>query len=746
MKRGLLAVAALLGVAVTHARADYIILVSHIGEYQVGNQARFLGAQGGQAGQPGAGGMGGMGGLPGGGGMGGLPGGMGGGGFGGGGMGGGFGGSQPPSGFGGSQPPGGMGGMGGNSNFTGGNSVFGGQNQPKLVNVLRVMTVVEVNKRVVAYSDKVGRFITWPPLEHKWGKSYLWGRYVEVDLLRQRDKRPLPPVARRFEAEFARIAKDGKASPQQLTELAEWALAHGLIDKFEKTMDELVKTDKADRSAVAYEQVKTDLARKPGDGDAAQWSRALFRNYKIATSAHYALLHKAPSDEAEDVQSRLKALEENMTAFYYWHALKGKTLPVPEKRMCAVLETVRDPNTSPAAAFDGYNRLFGSVPVTADSFYSPRHNLIVFSGRRLDRPYDALAQVTRAWLAKYDTEAIIADRRKWHFPPGTTWYDMFDAQSFTLLLKALKEDGERAAVTHSGTRQLLVASGLLPHNVALPMWVQSGMGSFFQTPYSSPWKSYGAPHWQYLFAFKEMKEKNLLGEPHKLLREIITDKIFLDNPRGRLAKSNQTRGRPEPSLKARASSWALTYYLAQKKLNGLLNYYKELSRLPRDMPLDDEAMLDCFARAFGCVDLNFKRKDFELDKLANEWMKVMNTEVQLDNEALPIYEGIYKLQNELAQELAKLGQPARIYQNSGGGGGGGGLPGGGGGLPGGGGGLPGGGGGLPGGGGGLPGGGGGGLPGGGGGLPGGGGGGLPGGGGGLPGGGGGGAQGQPPGG
>src|SRR5205807_2392595 len=135
-----------------------------------------------------------------------------------------------------------------------------------------------------------------------------------------------------------------------------------------------------------------------------------------------------------------------------------------------------------------------------------------------------------------------------------------------------------------------------------------GMGSFFQTPYCSPWKSYGAPHWQYLLAFREMKEKKLLDEPAKLLREVITDRLFLEKPGSSLLGGKDKKGRPEPSLKARATAWSLTYYLAQKRLSGLFKYYQELSRLPRDLPLDDEAMLDCFARAFGCVDAKGKRK------------------------------------------------------------------------------------------------------------------------------------------
>ena len=41
------------------------------------------------------------------------------------------------------------------------------------------------------------------------------------------------------------------------------------------------------------------------------------------------------------------------------------------------------------------------------TYHDFRTNLIIFSGTRLDRPYDALAQKTKPFLVKYDTDAII---------------------------------------------------------------------------------------------------------------------------------------------------------------------------------------------------------------------------------------------------------------------------------------------------------------------------------------------------
>ena len=52
---------------------------------------------------------------------------------------------------------------------------------------------------------------------------------------------------------------------------------------------------------------------------------------------------------------------------------------------------------------------------------------------------------------------------------------------------------------------------------------------------------------------------------------------------------------------------------------GLRNYFKELSKMPRDIELDGKVLLLCFARAFNCVKAD-RTIDMEaLHVLANRW-------------------------------------------------------------------------------------------------------------------------------
>src|SRR5207249_792995 len=97
------------------------------------------------------------------------------------------------------------------------------------------------------------------------------------------------------------------------------------------------------------------------------------------------------------------------------------------------------------------------------------------------------------------------------------------------------------------------------------------------------------------------------------------------------------------------TAWAFTYFLMQKHMDKLHRYYKELSRLPRDLTVEGDLLLDTFARAMDCVDAEKKRDDGKLNQLAEDFLSYLE-EVKLDNEVQTVLEKIYKLQNELAQD------------------------------------------------------------------------------------------------
>jgi hypothetical protein len=174
--------------------------------------------------------------------------------------------------------------------------------------------------------------------------------------------------------------------------------------------------------------------------------------------------------------------------------------------------------------------------------------------------------------------------------------------------KALEDEAERATLSHEAIRQLLAASGLLPRQVAAPEWIQEGLASYFERPFGAVYGFGGLPSWSNLVAFKYNLDHGL-GKGRDILNNVITDHYFemardiaadYDPNNEKAADKEQVDWQ-----RARATSWALVYYLINKgDMDKLLNYANEIAQMPRDLDLDERALEACFATAFGLSDAN----------------------------------------------------------------------------------------------------------------------------------------------
>ncbi len=54
-------------------------------------------------------------------------------------------------------------------------------------------------------------------------------------------------------------------------------------------------------------------------------------------------------------------------------------------------------------------------------------------------------------------------------------------------------------------------------------------------------------------------------------------------------------------MKAQATAWALTFFLARERPDGMKKYYAELNKLPRDLRIDKTLALETFARSFSLL-------------------------------------------------------------------------------------------------------------------------------------------------
>jgi hypothetical protein len=194
------------------------------------------------------------------------------------------------------------------------------------------------------------------------------------------------------------------------------------------------------------------------------------------------------------------------------------------------------------------------------------------------------------------------------------------------------------------------------------------MGSFFETPLGAPWPSIGGPNVAHLPNFRDYQRlKRFEKTPGETLRKVVTDAYFRE-----VMKEDDFAVQRKP----RASAWALTYFLMQTRPEGMLRYYKELSKQPRDVELDETTLLGCFARAFDTVDSNKNVDNQKLDRLANQWFDFMKetTFGDLESEIKAIREFIAKVTKDPPKDTTPGGDGTKPPAGPGGPGGAGGRP------------------------------------------------------------------------
>jgi hypothetical protein len=494
---------------------------------------------------------------------------------------------------------------------------------------LTIVAIVEYEK--IGRSKTSGRIM----IVHKWSvkqaanllPTVLWSddppRIVETKFTKfagaTKDIHSLAQAAKARRDEFA---KKRDRIPSDYLQPADWALTNGLLDDkdvgFKFYMEELAKTDVKDEAAAqivkAYKQVRDGLEKKPSrDDDAIAWKKAY--DLKALPSDHYVMLYDTPANQAPpDVTSRLDRLEKNYQQFFYWFALRGKSLPMPDRRLIAFL--VDQPTD-----FLQYHKACDQVPMAADGFFVRRDNLIVLSTERLDQQSVTLnAHMKSLFQGGWNFKNLVKGIRP--VPRTPEELDQIDyAQTMALVQKALQEEAEIAGVSHEGTRQLLAATGILPRTVALPDWVQYGLPSVWDTCKYDPvfrtgafWHGFGLPSWRHVIHYKVLEANKELPTPEQALQAVLSDEQF---QRARFMHD------PEITMKARTMSWALCYFLAQRHLDGLLRYGQELSALPRDLDLDSSVTIGAFARALKLTDANNQLDEAKFRNLANEWAKYM---------------------------------------------------------------------------------------------------------------------------
>lgn len=474
-------------------------------------------------------------------------------------------------------------------------------NDPK---ALKAQFVLEyVKEGVLRLRAANGAIKVYPKIVHKWGQTgVLLNTDWEIAQVTEKGL-PVPPVRKRFEKKRKELV--AKAKPEEradrYVELARWALSHGLTDEVPKIIDELGKTNPSEPVVRAVQQVREALARPVTRDDESTYWREKLGILKTQPTAHYTLLYDAPSAEAAEVKTYGDLLEEALRGVYYWFALKGVALPAPERRMVAVI--VDRPEE-----FQAHRQIFDNATLIADGFYPRRENLLVFSAVRIDPVYDALTRAAQGlWQSGWSKERLLQGQGK----DGATPDRVVQNQMIALMLKAMQEESTRASASHLGALRVATAADLFPRYVEVPRWALFGFGSFFETPRGAYWPGVGAPSWRYLPQWKFWEEKHYLDRCEDALKAVASDSYF-----HKVASASSS---DEALSKARLYAWSLFYFLAEQKTDGLMRYFEEMRRLPRDIKFDEDVLWHCFVRAFELGERDDQVSIEKVSKLAHEW-------------------------------------------------------------------------------------------------------------------------------
>jgi hypothetical protein len=605
-------------------------------------------------------------------------------------------------------PDGGDGGMaGGFGGFGGGVAASVSTDPSKSV----VVVVPFFNlKREMLYPPPGGRGNRMmDSIQHKYGKTFIFADNSSIQIF---------PIQRVTLENEVRLRHNAWIKNRVLSDgyrLCRDALTHGMLkEAFEYSRElanqvEIKKDVKPPQDVAefvaAFKTFESTIDNPPAKaGNASDWQKRV-NGEAVTDSTHYSIIH--PRDiPPEEINRRLETLEKNFKAFYLWHAMSRKALPLPQSRLVVILPKTASDVERMRNGLDGSD-------VISDATFAKLHNVVVMSPERLDLNSRAFQNlVAPLWRDGYAREELIRGIAPKNVATKTA-EDHARAMMLALVDKALEDEADFAALTREGSRQLYIASGQLPQNVNLPEWVENGSASLFQKPKGplflkegnrnimtvSMSAGYGSPNFHYRRYFQMMDRSGKLNPNRSdLLVNTISDLYFeaarkgidIDpaavrvvtqgggagapppgqiggpggprggpgGPRGgpggpggapprgqiggppgggEISEGNSGGGPPQPEvdpeeqkikskqelmIKAQTTAWALTYYLSREKLAGLQDFYAQLSRMPRDLHLDDKTVLLTFCRSFNLMRGDEIDRE-ELDRFAQGWVDYM---------------------------------------------------------------------------------------------------------------------------
>ncbi|HJZ55989.1 MAG TPA: hypothetical protein VKE74_13560 [Gemmataceae bacterium] len=443
-------------------------------------------------------------------------------------------------------------------------------------------------------------------------------------------------------------------------------------------------TQQVTRFVQAYREVQGPMKSRPvASKEGENWKQMFdavndYAGANTRTQGHYTLVYW-DADE-EEIALRFTRLEDNFRAFFLWHALQGIVLKVPTRPLVAVVlrearvfHPIREDFGRPFLVCDdsfvvAQSNVLVMSPERTDSVgqsFRRSNHLNVFQGglsrkallngdgpKLIDAtPMNPIGPGGQPPIGEGGAQPPPVGPGG--MPPmnpmnqtGKTKDDVARAMTLAMVERYDSDATELGAVSCDGCRQLMSATGMFPDHVDLPLWLSSGAGSFFHRPRDPVYTSgndnkatmglalttgYGRPNYAMQFHFRQMDQKKELNQnPAVLLRNVVTDAYFFAAPTGKdldnpAALPKEDRAEEQKRLealaiKARATAWALYYYLAKNRPTELMAFFDELGRMPRDLSLDPNTKMLAFARVFRLITPAGELDEAAMATFAKGWL------------------------------------------------------------------------------------------------------------------------------
>jgi hypothetical protein len=297
---------------------------------------------------------------------------------------------------------------------------------------------------------------------------------------------------------------------------------------------------RVERFVTAWEKMeKAVLAPAAPSGDGEQWKFTLNAT-EVRTEGHYAVVYWDKETPESEVARRSVQLNDNFAAYFLHHATRGVALPVPNKPLVAVI-------AKQGQAVHGLRYALDGLPIQADAFFAPDHDVLVLSPERMDNVGQTfIGQAHKVFVKGLDRAPLLDGQvptLDWTGQKGARHYDVARASTMALVEKLVIDEAEIAAVSREGSRQLMFATGNLPKHVTLPNWLTNGAANVFSRPRGPAYVTvgeketpfmhvafstgYGVPNYVLHRYFRDLDvKKELNADRARLLQNVLADAYF----------------------------------------------------------------------------------------------------------------------------------------------------------------------------------------------------------------------------